>query len=166
MAFAKRIGDRSQCKGCDEFKPDSEWYFNIRKRRGRVEKVRRYCIACMRRKSLEQVEKIKQDPEWHARYLKRRRNQRWWDAYGITEAQYMDMNDRQGGLCAICQQPETHRNPKTGPIVPLSVDHDHVTGKVRALLCHACNGGLGKFKDDLQVMQAAVDYLRQHVEPS
>ncbi len=166
MAFAKRIGNTYQCKGCGQYKPDSEWYFQWKKRKDRRYKVRCSCRACMNKKSMEQVEKIKKDPEWHARYLKRRREQRWRDAYGITEAQYMEMHDRQGGLCAICRQPETHRNPKTGPIVPLSVDHDHATGKVRALLCHACNDGLGKFKDNLQVMQAAVDYLRQHVEPS
>lgn len=54
--------------------------------------------------------------------------------YGITRAQYLEMNDDQAGRCAICGKP-----PKTRD---LAVDHNHVTGKVRGLLCAPCNVGL------------------------
>lgn len=58
---------------------------------------------------------------------------------------------RKKGLCALCRAaPAVH------------VDHDHVTGKVRGLLCFNCNGGLGQFKDRIDVLQAAVDYLTPH----
>lgn len=49
--------------------------------------------------------------------------------YGLTQQQVDDMRTSQGGLCAICRQ-EMRRQ---------CIDHDHATGKVRGLLCHACN---------------------------
>lgn len=61
------------------------------------------------------------------------------------------MLEAQGGLCAICM---------TAPAV--HVDHDHATGAVRALLCFNCNGGLGQFKDDWDVLRAAAEYVRFH----
>lgn len=57
----------------------------------------------------------------------------------------------QGGLCAIC---------KTAPAA--DVDHDHVTGAVRALLCFNCNGGLGQFKDNPAFLHAAAYYVALH----
>lgn len=50
--------------------------------------------------------------------------------YGITAADVQAMIDKQGGACGICQ---------ASPIKRPVVDHDHVTGKVRGILCHACN---------------------------
>ena len=41
----------------------------------------------------------------------------------------------------------------------LSIDHCHKTGKVRGLLCKHCNHGLGKFKDDVNLLKIAIDYL-------
>jgi hypothetical protein len=58
---------------------------------------------------------------------------------------------KQQGLCAIC---------KAAPAV--HVDHDHVTGAVRALLCFNCNGGLGQFTDDPLLLHAAAYYVQFH----
>ena len=65
------------------------------------------------------------------------------------EADYL--LEEQGGLCAIC---------KASPAV--HVDHDHATGAVRALLCFNCNGGLGQFKDNPEVLHAAAYYVQFH----
>ncbi len=57
----------------------------------------------------------------------------------------------QGGLCALCQErPAEH------------VDHDHLTGSVGGMLCFLCNQGLGNFRDRVDVMEAAIAYLRLH----
>lgn len=42
----------------------------------------------------------------------------------------------------------------------LVVDHNHVTGKVRGMLCNHCNRGLGHFRDNLDTLQKAIEYLK------
>lgn len=82
--------------------------------------------------------------------------------YGITIEQYNEMLAAQNGVCAICLQPETHANPRHDNPFSLSVDHDHGTGRVRALLCMKCNRGLGNFSDNPALLRAAADYLDRH----
>ncbi len=60
---------------------------------------------------------------------------------------------RQDGCCIICGQPEKELNMR------LSIDHCHTTGHIRGLLCHRCNFLLGFAKDNLYILQAAIDYL-------
>jgi len=74
--------------------------------------------------------------------------------YGLTHDDYDQMLINQDGHCALC------------PAVPpegayLHIDHCHATGRVRKLLCPACNRGLGAFGDDLDRLLRAVDYLRE-----
>jgi Recombination endonuclease VII len=75
-------------------------------------------------------------------------------SYGITLEQYAELSDKQGGVCRICKSVCT-----TGH--NLSVDHNHVTGRVRALLCKNCNNAIGLLKDDSTVAQSAADYLKE-----
>lgn len=44
----------------------------------------------------------------------------------------------------------------------LSIDHCHTTGKVRGLLCRQCNIALGKFKEDVTILQSAIAYLKKY----
>jgi hypothetical protein len=46
----------------------------------------------------------------------------------------------------------------------LVVDHDHDTGAIRKLLCHNCNRALGLFKDNIDVIRRAADYIEEHRE--
>lgn len=80
--------------------------------------------------------------------------------YGMTPAEYAVLHVRQGGLCAICGNPETATQPRTGVLRSLAVDHDHTSGEIRGLLCSTCNAGLGLLGDDLERLEAAVAYLR------
>jgi hypothetical protein len=56
--------------------------------------------------------------------------------YGITRDEYYQIRDRQGGVCAICFAPPPLNRR-------LDVDHCHLTGDVRGLLCTACNRFMG-----------------------
>lgn len=53
-------------------------------------------------------------------------------------------------------------NPQTGKRINLAIDHDHMTGKVRALLCGDCNAGLGLFRDNVELLNLAKEYLERH----
>jgi hypothetical protein len=72
--------------------------------------------------------------------------------FKLTTGQYDEMALLQCGLCAICgEECATNRR--------LAVDHDHATGKIRGLLCQACNTSLGKFKDSPALLRRAANYL-------
>lgn len=86
--------------------------------------------------------------------------------YGIRVDEYERMFAQQGGVCAICRGHETMASNTVGMVARLAVDHCHATGKIRALLCNQCNRGLGRFRDDINLMEAAVAYLRKHQEAS
>jgi hypothetical protein len=83
--------------------------------------------------------------------------------YGITPIDYKEMLISQKGLCKICLQPESHKYKMTGKITQLSVDHCHSTGKVRGLLCRACNQGIGSFNDNVNSLLNAAKYLKDQL---
>jgi hypothetical protein len=72
---------------------------------------------------------------------------------------YEKMYEEQKGLCAICNKPETYIHQSTGKPPRLSVDHCHSRGKIRKLLCKACNQGLGLFKDNPEILRKAANYV-------
>lgn len=74
--------------------------------------------------------------------------------FSITGDEFKRMYDSQDGLCKICLGPPIGKTR-------LSIDHDHVTGKVRGLLCDRCNVGLAQFKEDVKLLLRAADYLEQ-----
>ena len=78
----------------------------------------------------------------------------------ITLEYYQELIDQQNNKCAICNQEETRMN--NGKLTRLCIDHCHSSGKVRGLLCHACNTAIGKFKDDISLLNSAILYLNSH----
>lgn len=76
--------------------------------------------------------------------------------YGITSSWLDATLEEQGGRCAIC------RADSPGSQRDWHIDHDHVTNVLRGVLCHHCNVGLGHFKDDPDLLHAAIKYLRWH----
>lgn len=92
----------------------------------------------------------------HRREMNRQRNLA---RYGISVEQYDEMLEQQNGVCRICGQPPAKEGWKT--VTRLHVDHDHETGKVRALLCNNCNRGLGYFQDSYELLKEAHKYLKE-----
>lgn len=70
--------------------------------------------------------------------------------YGISPEEYDALIEAQGGDCACCRERK-----------PVHVDHDHVTGAVRGVVCFQCNVAIGQFDDRIQLMLNAIDYLER-----
>jgi ribosomal protein L37E len=79
--------------------------------------------------------------------------------FGITKEVVQDLMLQQKGVCAICGQTEPSGKR-------LAVDHCHVNGTVRGLLCQNCNLGLGYFQDNTERMEKAIMYLKPFTKPS
>ena len=79
--------------------------------------------------------------------------------YGINGATYDRMMQEQDGKCYLCGQPETMT--QNGRVVQLCVDHNHKTGQVRRLLCHACNFLVGRVETSPALHEKAMAYIRQ-----
>jgi hypothetical protein len=75
--------------------------------------------------------------------------------YGISIEQYNELFLKQNGCCKICgrHQSEFKRS--------LAVDHCHDTKKIRGLLCHHCNQGIGAFFEDILIMERAINYIKE-----
>jgi len=86
--------------------------------------------------------------------------------FGLTPEDYDRMVEAQAGLCAVCERPPDHGMTSKRQKPVLSVDHDHETGRVRDLLCHRCNLGLGHFLDDPELLRTAAAYLERHAVAS
>lgn len=80
-------------------------------------------------------------------------------SFGITLEDFKAMEESQNALCAICGSPAENTNYRNWR---LHVDHCHSCGEVRMLLCPTCNNGLGCFKDDLKLLEKAIEYLKLH----
>lgn len=74
--------------------------------------------------------------------------------FGITLNQLKALCISQNGVCWICENEDI-----TG--TNLAIDHDHVDGYIRGLLCRECNRALGQFKDDINNLKKAIKYLEK-----
>lgn len=84
--------------------------------------------------------------------------------YRITKEQYDAMLIAQNDCCYICKRPEKRIDAYSKEIARLCIDHNHDTNKVRALLCNACNSGIGFLRENTMTMHKAVAYLQKHAE--
>ncbi len=126
------------CRKCNEELPLSSFPLS---RKNNTRHAWR-CKACFRA-----AQKAKYDRAF-------RRDARLKSEYGISQAIYKEMLANQQGRCAICSTDKPR-----GPWNVFCVDHCHVTGKIRGILCYACNTTLGAVGDDLKGLQRFVDYL-------
>lgn len=81
--------------------------------------------------------------------------------YGLTVEECDLKLLQQNNLCAICKRPETIIDSRTGTVRRLAIDHDHTTNQFRGMLCINCNQALGKFQDDISLLESAIEYLKK-----
>ena len=143
---SKMLADPKQCTRCKQLKPRSE-FGKHQNHAGAPLAVRSRCHRCEAADAREANLKDKSVLKKRNRKAKLKR------AYGITLEIFEAMLAAQGGCCALC-----HTDTPGGRGV-FHVDHDHYTGKIRALLCAQCNVGLGSFNDSPELLNEAARYL-------
>ena len=130
------------CTKCSINKPFTDFH----KGSNYADGHRSRCKACMSSYSKER----NKDPEVKARA----RTNSYKTKYGITINKYDEMLKQQNGVCKLCGSAESKRGDHR-----LMVDHDHVTGEVRGLLCNPCNAAIGLLGDNISTLQNAINYL-------
>ena len=158
-----------RCGSCEFMKPLSEFGKSSSSKNG----LRCYCKEC--RKAYNRAHRVEKS-EYNKKYRQKHRTKlikqqkeyrrteegkltcRKRDlkkSFGITLEQYDKMAENQGGICAICGNININGHR-------LCVDHDHETGKIRALLCDHCNHLLGCAKENVTILQSAINYLHDY----
>jgi hypothetical protein len=150
------ISSLKVCKKCNVPKQLTEFHLRKRAKDGR----QRWCRDCANAQARLWN---KNNPTYYWRRIERNpdyfRNQKLKHLYGLNPEQHKALFDSQNGACAICHQPEKRR--LNGKAAPLVVDHDHSTGKVRGLLCCACNAALAVI-ENIEWSKKAMQYLRSN----
>jgi len=147
-----------RCTRCGIEKPAAE--FNQRYGRPNGPHLISMCKPChtivIR---LNRYKRKAKDPEGHAADLWRwnlKRN------FGITIEEYEKLHEKQKGLCAICGLPEMATYMGNGKPNRLSVDHNHLTGKNRGLLCGKCNMAIGLMQESGKLLMHMIEYLKEY----
>lgn len=128
------------------------------KRTEYIKEWRRKNRAHVNAESLKRYKRLRcEDPRTSRRYARRAHLKA---EYGITLEFYEALLATQNGVCAVCFQVETAI--RRGTVKSLDVDHDHETGRIRGLLCSACNTALGLLKDDPLRIESLAAYIKRH----
>ncbi|MDO3651295.1 endonuclease domain-containing protein [Nocardia mangyaensis] len=160
-----------KCNDCCEFLSLNEFHNNKRNNDGKSNK----CRNCTRIRERRHVEKSKPVSEKLCKGCNRI----------LSSAMYHKNAGKRSGLCEKCKDcrnteiVEKRYNLKKGKLAILkhrannaceickesvellAVDHCHTTNKVRGLLCSNCNNGLGRFKDNTEYLNNAINYLQE-----
>jgi Recombination endonuclease VII len=169
----RKYGRGSYCQPCFNERSKKSYAKRVLEKQGREVRAavqlpdgHRHCPDCGKVLPLEDFPRNKNGRSGYGSYCKPCHNKRGRDSriknhggsrnyhlkarYKINEQEFHGILLAQRGGCGICGAPD-----------PEHVDHDHVTGQVRGILCFNCNGGLGQFKDNIATMRNAIDYLKE-----
>jgi len=127
------------CSKCKESKPLSDFTKDKNGKSG----VHHYCKVCLRSNKNKGY-------SYH-----KSRARRLIATYNITESELALMYESQNGKCKICGEPKEFISKRKG----LVVDHNHITGEIRGLLCYSCNTFIGNAQDNVDVLKSAIIYL-------
>lgn len=144
-----------QCTVCSTTKPLDLFYKDSRKKDGRRANCKEcQSIAEKRYYYRENVETVSRKVSRKNTQLKR--------LYGISLIDLESVYNTQSGLCAICGKELVLTGDWSDKHKIVCVDHNHITGEVRGLLCGKCNRGLGFFNDSQELLENASTYLEKY----
>lgn len=154
------MSSNKKCIKCNCYRDLSK--FTFRKDTMKYRNVCKYCVND-RTKELRKLDPEK-FRERNRRYVRKDKNKvkvnsRKWHLkrfFGMSMEDYNKFLDIQEYRCAICQIELTETGKDH-----FDIDHCHKTGKIRGLLCGSCNKGLGCFKDDINSLESALNYLKE-----
>lgn len=135
-----------------------------------IEKIRKQSKEYRERPEVKEKLKIKQNSQEHKDYMKeynveyikdedvikRNKNNRLLRNYNISLEIYNKMFNDQNGCCSICKKHQSEFKRS------LCVDHNHITGKVRALLCSNCNKAIGLLNENIKALEESIKYIKHH----
>lgn len=165
----QKDGYKTHCKECSK-NSHSEWVKNnstIVNEHALKSYVKRKEKISKRRKELRSSNpehyrnKAKETRNKNLEHYRRKNRENGWKYAGIidmTYERYLEMLEKQNRCCAICNDPQETLTRN------LSVDHNHITGKVRGLLCDKCNFAIGYFKESKLLLEKAINYLEMYHE--
>ena len=154
------------CKSCSVEKSVSE--FHIAKKPGTIGSdgymrkticYKSYCKECLRKIQRERYHKLDDEKKRQRRQnnscnnFEYRQSYRLKTHFGLTTEEFSAMIEQQNNKCKICEC----------YMVPPQVDHNHTTGKVRALLCRSCNTSLGLLKEDSKILYNMISYINDYL---
>ncbi len=151
---AMRDGMQGHCRACQ-----AAHYRRRRAAEGKVVRERvdipdghKFCPGCAAVKPLAEWSRNRAGKDGYHSYCKACKARMskisyFKQKYGISEAE-LDSLLAQYPICPICRINE-----------PKHVDHDHVSGRVRGILCFTCNAALGQLRDDPEIIRRAADYV-------
>lgn len=144
-----------QCNVCKQEKPLSDFYRSSTYKDGHQYRCK-VCDGLARIASRNRDGAVKTRLGYRRRSLKLR--------YGLTVEQYDAMLLSQGNVCAICgtDNPCGEGNLTAKRSFAFAVDHCHISGNVRGILCNSCNRGLGFLKDSSDILRKAANYLENN----
>ena len=140
MENGVELKKEKKCPNCGIVKFLSE--FHLHKNRFDGHGV--WCKACQK----------KYGKKYYKKHKEKRRNNELKNNYGTTLAQYEEMLEKQGGVCVLCGNTSLKGRC-------LSVDHNHITRKVRGLLCYRCNTSIGQIAETPEMLKRLIEYLER-----
>jgi DNA-directed RNA polymerase subunit RPC12/RpoP len=134
------------CKTCLQELPIDSFNFQSNKKYRQV-----HCRSCYSKRQLarQTPEQKKRNSDWIIDWHYRKR-------YGVTKQFFYELAAKQENKCAICN---CHLEFKGTKGKAASLDHNHLTGEIRGVLCGSCNKALGLLQDNVEVLQKAIIYL-------
>jgi superfamily II helicase len=141
----KNIKMTKTCSKCKQEKDISQFNKNKRNKDG----FQYFCKKC----KLEQDRKYYVTEKFHLKNLKQRMRQ-----FGKTIEDYNILFEKQHGCCAICGKHQSEFNNR------FMIDHNHITGQIRGLLCRNCNCGIGLFYSDergTELLKKSIKYIEE-----
>ena len=145
-----------KCNSCREDKKVTEYHRRWPDCKDGRKRYRNDCRVCHNRTTTANNNKSEEAKKRHRLNSFKSRIKA---KYGISCEEYQRLYEDQHGLCGICQKSyHSTLDAANG----LYIDHCHRTGSVRELLCHNCNAGIGHFKEDITILDRAIEYIRRH----